>query len=155
MGFGDSLRAAEDREGWKGIVATSSVVPQQPPRLRDWADEMRWWDEMSLTGWLCMPVWRMSLQRMKSTIISWDGSINFEILFFFVCEGVCMPLYSNDWNVHVWAIKIKRAWDHRYIPTSGYHLQSIHASISHAIISTNCSILNLILRQKKKKLCLL
>ena len=28
MGFGDSLRAAEDREGWKGIVATSSVVPR-------------------------------------------------------------------------------------------------------------------------------
>ena len=27
MGFGDSQRAAEDREGWKGIVATSSVVP--------------------------------------------------------------------------------------------------------------------------------
>ena len=26
MGFGDSLRAAEDREGWKGIVATSSVM---------------------------------------------------------------------------------------------------------------------------------
>ena len=22
MGFGDSLRAAEEREGWKGIVAT-------------------------------------------------------------------------------------------------------------------------------------
>ena len=38
--FGDSLRAAEDREGWKGIVATSSVVPQWPPRLRD-RDEMR------------------------------------------------------------------------------------------------------------------
>ena len=35
MGFGDSLRAAEDREGWKGIVATSSVVPRGPPRLRD------------------------------------------------------------------------------------------------------------------------
>ena len=35
MGFGDSLRAAEDREGWKGIVATSSVVPRRPPRLRD------------------------------------------------------------------------------------------------------------------------
>ena len=32
MGFGDSLRAAEDREGWKGIVATSSVVPQRHPR---------------------------------------------------------------------------------------------------------------------------
>ena len=28
MGFGDSLRTAEDREGWKGIVATSSVVPR-------------------------------------------------------------------------------------------------------------------------------
>ena len=28
MGFGDSLRAVEDREGWKGIVATSSVVPR-------------------------------------------------------------------------------------------------------------------------------
>ena len=27
MGFGDSLRAAEDREGWKSIVATSSAVP--------------------------------------------------------------------------------------------------------------------------------
>ena len=35
MGFVDSLRAAEDREGWKGIVATSSVVPRRPPRLRD------------------------------------------------------------------------------------------------------------------------
>ena len=41
MGFGDSLRATEDREGWKGIVATSSVVPWQPLRLRDW-DKMRW-----------------------------------------------------------------------------------------------------------------
>ena len=39
MGFGDSLRAAEDREGWKGIVKTSSVVPRRPPRLRD-RDEM-------------------------------------------------------------------------------------------------------------------
>ena len=36
IGFGDSLRATEDREGWKGIVATSSVVPRRPPRLRDW-----------------------------------------------------------------------------------------------------------------------
>ena len=32
MRFGDSLRAAEDREGWEGIVATSSVVPRRPPR---------------------------------------------------------------------------------------------------------------------------
>ena len=35
IGFGDSLRAAEDREGWKAIVETSSVVPRRPPRLRD------------------------------------------------------------------------------------------------------------------------
>ena len=29
MGFGNTLKAAEDREGWKGIVATSSVVPRE------------------------------------------------------------------------------------------------------------------------------
>ena len=29
MGFGDFLRAAEDREGWKGIAATSFVVIEQ------------------------------------------------------------------------------------------------------------------------------
>ena len=34
MKFGDSLRAAKGRERWKGIVATSSVVPRRPPRLR-------------------------------------------------------------------------------------------------------------------------
>ena len=34
--------AAEDREGWKGIVATSSVVPRRPPRLRDWDDVGQW-----------------------------------------------------------------------------------------------------------------
>ena len=27
MRFGDSLRAAEDREGWEGIVEMSYVVP--------------------------------------------------------------------------------------------------------------------------------
>ena len=45
MGFWDSLRAAKDREGWKGIVATSSVVPRWPPGLRDW-------DEMGSFYWL-------------------------------------------------------------------------------------------------------
>ena len=35
MGFGDSLRAEENREVWKGNVAASSVVPRQPPRLRN------------------------------------------------------------------------------------------------------------------------
>ena len=34
MGFGDSLRAAEDREGWKGVVSTSSVVSRRPQRLK-------------------------------------------------------------------------------------------------------------------------
>ena len=42
MGSGYSLRAEEDREGWKGFVATSSVVPQRPPRLRDWDEMIRW-----------------------------------------------------------------------------------------------------------------
>ena len=40
MEFGDSLRAAEDRERGKGIVGTSFVVPRRPSRLRD-LDEMR------------------------------------------------------------------------------------------------------------------
>ena len=40
MVFGDFLRVAEDREGWKGIVATSSVVPRGLPKLWD-CDEMR------------------------------------------------------------------------------------------------------------------
>ena len=40
MEFGDSLWAAENREGGKGIVATSSVVPRRPPKLKD-SDEMR------------------------------------------------------------------------------------------------------------------
>ena len=29
----------------------------------------------SSTGWLCMHVWRMSLRRTKSTIITWAGSL--------------------------------------------------------------------------------
>ena len=37
---GDSLRAVEGRERWKGIVATSSVVPRRRPMLKDW-DELR------------------------------------------------------------------------------------------------------------------
>ena len=34
MEFGDSLRAAENREKWKCIVAASSVMPRRPSRLR-------------------------------------------------------------------------------------------------------------------------
>ena len=35
MGLGDSRREAEDWGGWKGIVATSYVVPRRPPMVRD------------------------------------------------------------------------------------------------------------------------
>ena len=35
MKFGDSLRAAENSERWKGTVATPFVLPRRPPRLRD------------------------------------------------------------------------------------------------------------------------
>lgn len=33
--FGESIRAVEDRAGWRHIVEKSSVVPQQPSRLTD------------------------------------------------------------------------------------------------------------------------
>ena len=33
--FGKSQRAVENREKWRKLVAKSSVVPQQPSRLRD------------------------------------------------------------------------------------------------------------------------
>ena len=45
MKFGDSLKTAEDKEKWKGIVATSSVVLRRPLKLRDWDD---WWDRLPL-----------------------------------------------------------------------------------------------------------
>ena len=57
MEFGDSLRAAKDREGWKCIVATSSVVLRRSPRLRDWGETskvkgLRWDDALTfLGGW--------------------------------------------------------------------------------------------------------
>ena len=33
MGFASSTRAAENRTGWNGIVASSSVVPRRPPKV--------------------------------------------------------------------------------------------------------------------------
>ena len=33
--FAKSKRAVENREKWRKLVAKSSVVPQQPTRLRD------------------------------------------------------------------------------------------------------------------------
>ena len=72
MEFGDSLRAVEDREGWKGYVATSSVVPRRPPRLRDW-DEMRWWCFFNFQ--------RMSV-KLSHIHCHW-------ILLMFICIQVC------------------------------------------------------------------
>ena len=54
----------------------------------------------SPTGWLCMRVWRMSLKRTKSAIISWDGSVNGWItainqvlmLIYHFLEG-CLPIF--------------------------------------------------------------
>ena len=70
MGFGDSLRAAEDREGWKGIVAASSVMPRRLPRLRDW--EMRCsgiptsWSHhnhlVKISLWCELWVWGLSIE---------------------------------------------------------------------------------------------
>ena len=34
--FGKSQRAVENRGKWRKLVAKSSMVPQQPSRLRDW-----------------------------------------------------------------------------------------------------------------------
>ena len=48
MEFWYFLRAAEDRDRWKGIVATSFVAPRRPSVLRDW-DEMRWvWEDLTI-----------------------------------------------------------------------------------------------------------
>ena len=35
--FEKSLRAVENREKWRKLVAKSSVVPQRPSQLRDWS----------------------------------------------------------------------------------------------------------------------
>ena len=57
IGFGDSLRAAEYREGGKGIVATSSVVPRPPPWLRDW-------DETEINK-VCNVSWQCALEHWR------------------------------------------------------------------------------------------
>ena len=56
--FGKSQRAVEKREKWRKLVAKSSVLPQQPSRLRDW---WWWWDnirginsKVSVSLWLVL-----------------------------------------------------------------------------------------------------
>ena len=41
--FGKSQRAVENREKWRKLIVKSSVVPQQPSRLRDWWWWWWWW----------------------------------------------------------------------------------------------------------------
>ena len=86
MGFGDSLRAAEDREGWKGIVATSSVVPRRPPRLRDW-DEMTFLhkiqQQIKLMKWLWSANETILKMFLKYEFLNcpWKMFKNFQRLF--------------------------------------------------------------------------
>ena len=85
MGFGAYLRAAEDREGWKGIVATSSVVPRRPPRLRDW-DKMRDTTVLLPTGPLpdCILLFccHMPITRLNTTVLLPTGPLPYCILLF-------------------------------------------------------------------------
>ena len=50
MEFGDFLRAAENRERWKGIVTTSSVVPRLT--IQTWVIKIHWfklvWETLCL-----------------------------------------------------------------------------------------------------------
>ena len=75
MGFGDSLRAAEDREGWKGIVATSSVMPRRPPRLRDWDD--------------------MRLGQGPAVLAAGAGRVGFFFFFFFFFFHLVYPIFLS------------------------------------------------------------
>ena len=77
MGSGDSLRAAEDREGWKGIVATSSVVPQRPPRLRDWE---RWVKYSTYTD-CAIPVPYLLLSQFHNYHYNYNSSLLITIIY--------------------------------------------------------------------------
>ena len=61
MGFGDFLRVLEDREGWKCIVAMSSVVPRRPLRLRDWGEIT----DIFLFNWPFLFIWLNYLKCHK------------------------------------------------------------------------------------------
>ena len=102
MGFGDSLMAAENREGWKGIVSTSSVVHRRPPRLRDW-DEMRW-NICSIA--FCSKSVSVSLRSLGCTdqfhrpILGCMGLMNFETVF-----QATVPIYLQSFCIqllHTW-----------------------------------------------------
>ena len=78
------------------------------------------------TGWLRMRVWRMSLRRTKSTIISWAGSISSKrgMFRFIFCAGqsryfskgrVQCPIISIVKNRKNWVLRfaqVSRNWKH-------------------------------------------
>ena len=66
MGFGDSLKAAEDTERWKCIIATSYVVPPRPSGLRD-SDEMIYKTKVVEAKWqskIC--IWDAERRKQKT-----------------------------------------------------------------------------------------
>ena len=69
-----------DKRGLRQVyaLAQSSAQSRQSLRcLHTWNMEVDEGSDQtqtsSPTGWLCMRIWRMSLRRTKSTIISWNG----------------------------------------------------------------------------------
>ena len=113
MGFGDSLMPAEDREGWKGIVATSSVVPRRPPRLRDW-DEMRWVD-VEMDVWINVITEKMTTQKLKILDFS-----KMEAKWFYLARShdqpnsptVAPPRYPS-WMILVVILEVTETGSHR------------------------------------------
>ena len=94
MELGDSLRAAEDREGWKGIVATPPVVPRRPPRLRDWG-EMRWqkmfWKVTSavVNMLLCILLFNYDTKPSRK-----DFCLKYSVLFLFVTWWTVVTIHD-------------------------------------------------------------
>ena len=103
LGFGDSLRAAEDREGWNGIVATSSVVPQRPPRLRDWDEMNQEYLIMTYTQIVCWnPEWWKDWEMSN---VNWNEAFEDNHL-----ETVLIPIFliqdfsaANKMHCAVWS----------------------------------------------------
>ena len=112
MGFGDSLRAAEDREEWKGIVATSS------PRLRDW-DEMRWGVVTRVVNWIKTILKYMYVeashlwQETTSLIVSQHKSSQSQV----IAPVSIRPYYTelNQQLLYTRFIVIKEIIDYRLI----------------------------------------
>ena len=72
MDFASSTRAAENRTRWKGIVANSSVVPDDLPRLWDRIEKQKLpcvFHELVYTSFLFAlkdGMWGLSLRKSSS-----------------------------------------------------------------------------------------